>query len=218
MKVGATRARSTRASRSLLGKLGIGAEYAWRRSGPMSMSPSQLGVFARSDPARPGPTSSITCSRCRCPSSATRCTRSTHSRRAYAICGLRRAAACMSRRATLRGAAHRAQLPRDRRGPARRGRRAAIDAADRRRASPRALRPEEILPGPQSQSDEELARAAGDIGTTIFHPVGTCRMGSAGDPGSVVDARLRVHGIAGLRIVDASVMPTITSGNTNPRR
>ena len=67
----------------------------------------------------------------------------------------------------------------------------------------------------QYQSDEDLARLAGDIGTTIFHPVGTCRMGRAGEPGAVVDARLRVQGLAGLRIADASVMPTITSGNTN---
>jgi choline dehydrogenase len=63
------------------------------------------------------------------------------------------------------------------------------------------------------QSDDELARAAGDIGTTIFHPVGTCRMGS--DPMAVVDDALRVRGMPGLRIADASVMPTITSGNTN---
>jgi choline dehydrogenase len=76
-------------------------------------------------------------------------------------------------------------------------------------------RPQELRPGPQFRSDEELARLAGDIGTTIFHPVGTCRMGRAGDPGAVVDARLRVHGIAALRVADASVMPTITSGNTN---
>jgi choline dehydrogenase len=76
-------------------------------------------------------------------------------------------------------------------------------------------RPQEVKPGVQFQSDDELARLAGDIGTTIFHPVGTCRMGRAGEPGAVVDPRLRVQGLAGLRIADASVMPTITSGNTN---
>jgi choline dehydrogenase len=75
--------------------------------------------------------------------------------------------------------------------------------------------PEEFLPGPEIQSDAELARAAGDIGTTIFHPVGTCKMGPDSDPGAVVDARLRVRGVERLRVVDASVMPTITSGNTN---
>jgi choline dehydrogenase len=75
--------------------------------------------------------------------------------------------------------------------------------------------PEELLPGAQILSDEALAHAAGDIGTTIFHPVGTCRMGPAGDSANVVDARLRVHGVAGLRVADASVMPMITSGNTN---
>jgi choline dehydrogenase len=75
--------------------------------------------------------------------------------------------------------------------------------------------PDEFLPGPKFQSDEELARAAGDIGTTIFHPVGTCKMGPDSDSAAVVDARLRVRGIEALRVVDASIMPTITSGNTN---
>jgi len=73
--------------------------------------------------------------------------------------------------------------------------------------------PEEWLPGPSIASDADLERAAGDLGTTIFHPVGTCRMGL--DAHAVVDDRLRVHGIAGLRVIDASVMPRITSGNTN---
>jgi choline dehydrogenase len=75
--------------------------------------------------------------------------------------------------------------------------------------------PQEFRPGPGLRSDEELARAAGDIGTTIFHPVGTCKMGPASDPAAVVDSRLRLHAIERLRVVDASVMPTITSGNTN---
>jgi choline dehydrogenase-like flavoprotein len=76
--------------------------------------------------------------------------------------------------------------------------------------------PEEFLPGPAVGDDEaSLAKAAGDIGTTIFHPVGTAKMGTASDPTAVVDAQLRFFGIAGLRVADASVMPTITSGNTN---
>jgi choline dehydrogenase-like flavoprotein len=80
----------------------------------------------------------------------------------------------------------------------------------------KAYRPEEYVPGP-SVSDEtgDLAKAAGDIGTTIFHPVGTAKMGLASDPLAVVDERLRVHGLKNLRVVDASIMPTITSGNTN---
>jgi choline dehydrogenase-like flavoprotein len=77
-------------------------------------------------------------------------------------------------------------------------------------------KPEEFRPGPEtSDNDADLIRAAGDIGTTIFHPVGTARMGLASDAAAVVDARLRVHGLEGLRVIDASVMPTITSGNTN---
>jgi choline dehydrogenase len=73
--------------------------------------------------------------------------------------------------------------------------------------------PQEYRPGAQFQTDDELAHAAGDIGTTIFHPVGTCKMGS--DSTAVVDARLMVRGIGNLRVVDASIMPMITSGNTN---
>ena len=80
----------------------------------------------------------------------------------------------------------------------------------------RAFAPQEYLPGPTvGDDDDALAQAAGDIGTTIFHPVGTAKMGTASDPGAVVDARLRLHGLAGLRVIDASIMPTITSGNTN---
>ena len=71
------------------------------------------------------------------------------------------------------------------------------------------------MPGPQYDSDEALAEAAGLVGTTIFHPVGTCKMGPADDPAAVVDGELRFRGLTGLRIADASVMPTITSGNTN---
>ena len=74
--------------------------------------------------------------------------------------------------------------------------------------------PEEYKPGVQYQTDEELVKAAGDIGTTIFHPVGTCKMGRADDPMAVLDSQLRVRGIHHLRVVDASAMPTITSGNT----
>ena len=75
--------------------------------------------------------------------------------------------------------------------------------------------PRELKPGAQLRDDDELARAASEIGTTIFHPVGTARMGRKGDPNAVVDPRLRVQGFDGLRIADASVMPRITSGNTN---
>jgi choline dehydrogenase len=77
-----------------------------------------------------------------------------------------------------------------------------------------AYSPEEYKPGMQYQSDEELVKAAGDIGTTIFHPVGTCKMGRDDDPMAVLDSQLRVRGIGHLRVVDASAMPTITSGNT----
>jgi choline dehydrogenase len=76
-------------------------------------------------------------------------------------------------------------------------------------------RPHEWKPGPQYESDEDLARLAGDIATTIFHPVGTTKMGASDDPMAVLDSRLRVRGVQTLRVVDAGAMPTITSGNTN---
>src|SRR4029077_11600099 len=93
----------------------------------------------------------------------------------------------------------------------------AIRLARRIVASPALARyrPVERKPGPQFTSNAELMRAAGDIGTTIFHPVGTCKMGSDGDPRAVTNARLQLRGVEGLRVVDASAMPTITSGNTN---
>ena len=75
--------------------------------------------------------------------------------------------------------------------------------------------PEEFMPGPAFQTDDELIKAAGNIGTTIFHPVGTCKMGRANDPSAVVDTDFKVRGIDGLRVIDASVMPVVTSGNTN---
>jgi choline dehydrogenase len=93
----------------------------------------------------------------------------------------------------------------------------AIRLARRIVASPALARyrPLERKPGPQFTTNAELMRAAGDIGTTIFHPVGTCKMGSDSDPSAVTNARLQLRGVDGLRVVDASVMPTITSGNTN---
>ena len=78
-----------------------------------------------------------------------------------------------------------------------------------------AFNPKELKPGSEVTAEEDLQRAAGDLGTTIFHPVGTCKMGPVHDTSAVVDDELRVHGVHGLRVIDASIMPTITSGNTN---
>ncbi len=214
-KVSNTRTLNTRAQ-SFLGKALIAAEYAWRRSGPMSMSPSQVGVFARSTPgvARPDVEYHVQ------PLSLPKFGDPLHTFDAFtaSVCNLR---------PTSRGSIHAASpdpasppviapnylsTDDDRRIAA------ASLRLTRRIASAPALAkyaPDELLPGAALTSDEDLARAAGDIGTTIFHPVGTCRMGTADDARSVVDARLRVHGIAGLRVADASIMPVITSGNTN---
>jgi len=214
-KVRNTRTLNTRVH-SALGKLLIGAEYVLRRSGPMSMSPSQLGAFARSssEAGRPDVEYHVQ------PLSLPKFGDPLHTFDAFtaSVCNLR---------PTSRGTIHVASAdPRaapviapnylateeDRRVAA------ASLRLTRRIVGARALarfEPQELLPGPALASDEELARAAGDIGTTIFHPVGTCRMGPKDDAGAVVDARLRVHGIAGLRVADASIMPLITSGNTN---
>jgi len=214
-KVQNARTLNTRA-KSLLGKAMIAAEYAWRRSGPMSMSPSQLGVFARTSPdvTRPDVEYHVQ------PLSLPKFGDPLHTFDAFtaSVCNLR---------PTSRGSIH-AGSPDPAAPPIIAPNYLSTDedlrvaAASlrltRRIAGAAALvkyAPDELLPGPTLTSDEDLAHAAGDIGTTIFHPVGTCRMGAAGDPSAVVDARLRVHGIAGLRVADASIMPVITSGNTN---
>ncbi|WP_017772264.1 GMC family oxidoreductase [Paraburkholderia kururiensis] len=201
------------------GKLMIGMQYALFQSGPMSMSPSQLGAFAKSDPSdgsltRPDLEYHVQ------PLSLDRFGEPLHRFNAFtaSVCHLR---------PTSRGSIHIAS-PDAAAAPAIApnylstdyDRHVAVNALrlTRRIAAAPALapyRPHEILPGLAYQTEEELQDAAGNVGTTIFHPVGTCRMGTADDPGAVVDSRLRVRGVEGLRVVDASVMPVITSGNTN---
>ena len=201
---------------SAWGKALIGMEYAFRRSGPMSMAPSQLGAFTRSSPAYEWPNLQYHVQ----PLSLDAFGEPLHAYNAFtaSVCNLNPAS---------RGRVRiRSKAPDD--APSIRANYLSADvdrqvAADslrvtRRIAAQPALakyKPKEVKPGVQYESDEDLARLAGDIGTTIFHPVGTCKMGAANDGAAVVDARLRVHGIEALRIADASVMPTITSGNTN---
>ena len=201
---------------SLFGKARIGLEYALRRSGPMSMAPSQLGAFTRSDPARPHPNIQYHVQ----PLSLDAFGEPLHSFPAFtaSVCNLN---------PTSRGSVQ-IKSPDFRSAPAiapnylstPEDRQVAADSlrVTRRIVAQPALAPyapEEYKPGPQYQSDEDLARLAGDIATTIFHPVGTTRMGRGDDPMSVLDSRMRVRGIDGLRVVDAGAMPTITSGNTN---
>jgi choline dehydrogenase len=198
------------------GKLRIGLEYAAMRSGPMSMAPSQLGAFTRSDPSRPWPNIEYHVQ----PLSLDAFGEPLHRFNAFtaSVCNLN-----PSSRGSVR-----IRSPRIDDAPAiapnylstEEDRKVAADSlrVTRRIVAQPALakfRPQEWKPGPQYQSDEELARLAGDIATTIFHPVGTTRMGRADDPMAVLDSRLRVRGVAGLRVVDAGAMPTITSGNTN---
>ncbi|MDC8785623.1 GMC family oxidoreductase [Roseateles koreensis] len=214
-KVAGTKTLNTVAG-SLWGKAMIGLEYVLKRSGPMSMAPSQLGAFARSSADKVWPDlefhvqplsleafgeplhafDAITASVCNLnPSSRGSVTiRSNDPLVAPAI-----APNYLSTDEDRRIAAESLRLTR------------------RIVAQPdlAAYRPEEYKPGLQFQSDAELARLAGDIATTIFHPAGTCKMGRADDPTAVVDSHLRVRGVSALRVVDASVMPTITSGNTN---
>lgn len=195
------------------GKLGMALEYLLKRSGPLSMAPSQLGAFAKSDPEQaranlqyhvqplslerfgeplhdfPAFTASV-------------CHLRPHSRGSVAIASADAGAAPLIRPNYLSDE---------------RDLRVAADAIrlTRRIVAAPALacyQPQEYKPGPDYRSEEDLQRAAGEIGATIFHPVGTCAMGQGRD--AVVDARLRVHGLAGLRVVDASIMPSITSGNT----
>ena len=198
------------------GKMKIGLEYALFQSGPMSMAPSQLGAFAKSDPGQATPNLQYHVQ----PLSLGKFGEPLHAFPAFtaSVCNLRPTARGHVRIGS--GDAYAApkitpnylSTAQDRKTAA-----AALALTRRIVAAPalRAHGPEEYLPGLAYRSEEQLEQAAGLIGTTIFHPVGTCRMGRADDPMAVVDSALRVIGVAGLRVVDASVMPTITSGNTN---
>ncbi|HUW37493.1 MAG TPA: GMC family oxidoreductase N-terminal domain-containing protein [Rhodocyclaceae bacterium] len=201
---------------SWLGKLKMGIEYALTRSGPLSMAPSQLGIFARSDPSLATPDLEFHVQ----PLSLDKFGDPLHRFPAFtaSVCNLRPSSRGRVVIASRDPAAAPLIAPGYLSTDADRRLAAASLKLTRRIATMPALaphRPEEYLPGPKYQTDDELAHAAGDIGTTIFHPVGTCKMGRAEDGAAVVDSRLRVLGLAGLRVVDASIMPTITSGNTN---
>jgi choline dehydrogenase len=201
---------------SWTGKMKIGLEYALKRSGPMSMAPSQLGAFTRSSADQPYPNIEYHVQ----PLSLDAFGEPLHGFDAFtaSVCNLN-----PTSRGTVRIRSNVFQdapliapnylsTPEDRKV-----------AADSLRVTREIVRqpalakfqPQEWRPGTQFESDEDLARLAGDIATTIFHPVGTTRMGPESDPMAVVDSQLRVRGIGGLRVVDAGVMPTITSGNTN---
>ena len=202
---------------SLLGRACMGVDYALRRRGPLTMAPSQLGIFMRSDASQPRANIEFHVQ----PMSLDKFGDPLHRFPAITVsaCDLH-----PTSRGSVRPASPEPSAPpliapnylstsQDR-----------IVAADAIRATRRLMAqtalqrfaPLEYLPGPTVGDDmASLVHAAGDIGTTIFHPVGTAKMGPATDTESVVDARLRVHGIERLRVIDASVMPTITSGNTN---
>jgi choline dehydrogenase len=195
----------------------MGLEYAVWRTGPLTMAPSQLGIFTKSSPEHERPNIQFHVQ----PLSLDKFGDPLHRFPAITV------AACNLRpysRGTVR---LRSVYPADKPRIApnylatSEDRSVAADAIQVTRRLMRqpglaSYRPEEYLPGPAvDDSDEALAKAAGDIGTTIFHPVGTAKMGLTSDPLAVVDERLRMMGIEGLRVIDASVMPTITSGNTN---
>jgi choline dehydrogenase len=198
------------------GKARIGLEYAIRRSGPMSMAPSQLGAFTRSSPAMPHPNIEYHVQ----PLSLDAFGEPLHAFDAFtaSVCNLN-----PTSRGSVRIRSNRFEdapliapcylsTPEDRQVAADSLRLTRVIVGQPALAR---YRPVEWRPGVQFQSDEDLARLAGDIATTIFHPVGTTAMGADDDPGAVLDSQLRVRGIAGLRVVDAGAMPTITSGNTN---
>jgi len=194
----------------------MGIDYALFRRGPLTMAPSQLGMFARSSDDYATPNLQFHFQ----PLSLDKWGEGMHPFDAFtaSVCNLRPSS---RGRVSLRSpdpaaapviAPNYLDTEEDRR--------VAIDALRlvRRIAGQAPLAPyapEEFRPGAALTGDEDLARAAGEIGTTIFHPVGTAAMGADSDPLAVLDARLRVRGVAGLRVIDASAMPRITSGNTN---
>ncbi|MCV2219619.1 GMC family oxidoreductase [Thauera sp. Sel9] len=205
-----------RQANSLWGKAMMALEYAFKRSGPLTMAPSQLGLFAHSDPSVPTPDLEYHVQ----PLSLDKFGDPLHKFPAFtaSVCDLRpqsrghidirdrdpasapRIAPCyLSHEADRQKAAHALRLTRK--------------IASQPALAP--FKPVEHLPGPDFTTDEQLIHAAGNIGTTIFHPVGTCRMGRSDDDSAVTDSELRLRGIAGVRVVDASIMPSITSGNTS---
>jgi choline dehydrogenase len=201
---------------SLYGKAKIGLEYLLKRTGPMSMAPSQLGAFTRSSPEHAWPNLEYHVQ----PLSLDAFGEALHAFAAFtaSVCNLN---------PTSRGAV-RIKTPHFNDAPliapnylsTDADRQVAVDSLRLTRrivAQPALARyaPVEWKPGVQYQSDADLVRLVGDIATTIFHPVGTTKMGADGDTMAVLDARLKVRGIEGLRVVDAGAMPTITSGNTN---
>jgi len=213
-KVNGIKTLNTKAN-SWFGKILIGLEYLFKRSGPMSMAPSQLGAFAYSSPAQKSANVEYHVQ----PLSLEKFGEDLHSFNAFtaSVCNLR---------PTSRGSVHINSV--DPEAPpliapnylaTEEDRKIAVESLrlTRQIVQSPALQPyspEEYKPGVQYQTEEDLVKAAGDIGTTIFHPVGTCKMGRADDPMAVLDSQLRVRGIHYLRVVDASAMPTITSGNT----
>jgi len=201
---------------SLWGKAMMGLEYALFRRGPLTMAPSQLGLFAYSDSSVESPDLEFHVQ----PLSLDKFGDPLHTFPAFT-------ASVLDLRPQSRG--HVTISDRDPNSAPKiapnylthevdRAKAATALRLSRRIAAQPALapfKPVEHLPGPDYRTDDELAYAAGDVGTTIFHPVGTCKMGQADDPTAVTDSHLRVLGLTGLRVVDASVMPTITSGNTS---
>ena len=195
----------------------MGLDYAFRRRGPLTMAPSQLGIFTRSDSHRDRANIQFHVK----PLSLDKFGDPLHRFPAITVsaCNLQPTSRGSVRIISTAPASAPSIAPNYLSTDE--DRQVAADAirTTRRLMKQAALapyRPEEFLPGPSVGDDEaSLAKAAGDIGTTIFHPVGTAKMGTANDPFAVVDERLRFHGLAGLRVADASVMPTITSGNTN---
>ncbi len=201
-------------ARTAFGKAAMALEYFLFHSGPLTMPPSQLGAFARSDPSQTSANIEWHVQ----PLSLDKFGDPLHPFSAItpSVCNLRPESRGHVRIKSADPYAHPAIKPNYL--SAEEDRKVAIDSIGftRRIMAARALarfQPEEFKPGPEVQSEEQLLRAAGDLGTTIFHPVGTCKMGS--DPMAVVDDRLRVRGVRNLRVIDASIMPRITSGNTN---
>jgi choline dehydrogenase len=201
---------------SLWGKAMMGLEYALFRTGPLTMAPSQLGGFTRSSPGHATPNIEYHVQ----PLSLDKFGDPLHPFPAFtaSVCNLRPTSRGSVRIKSADPRAHPAiklnylSTLEDRKVAAEGLRLTRVIASQPALAK---YQPEEFKPGREFQTDDELAKAAGDVGTTIFHPVGTCKMGVATDPAAVVDSRLRVLGLERLRVVDASIMPTITSGNTN---